>query len=58
MKAKGQIVLMAQKDAKTDNPGWNDIYHVGTIANIVQLLRMPDGTVKILGRRKAKGSTL
>ena len=54
MKGQAKIVLMAQKDAKTDDPGWNDIYHVGTIANIVQLLRMPDGTVKVLAEGKLR----
>ena len=54
MKGEGKIVLMAQKDAKTDDPSWNDIYHVGTIANIVQLLRMPDGTVKVLAEGKLR----
>lgn len=39
---------MAQKDASTDNPGQSDLYTVGTIANILQLLKLPDGTVKVL----------
>ena len=43
-----QIFLAAQKNAKTDNPGEADIHSVGTVANILQLLRLPDGTVKVL----------
>jgi ATP-dependent Lon protease len=43
-----QIFLAAQKNAKTDNPGESDIQSIGTIANILQLLRLPDGTVKVL----------
>ena len=54
MKSQGKIILMAQKDAKIDNPGWNHIYHVGAIANIIQLLRMPDGTVKVLVEGKLR----
>jgi ATP-dependent Lon protease len=43
-----QIFLAAQKNAKTDNPGEADIHSIGTIAHILQLLRLPDGTVKVL----------
>ncbi|MDF2954362.1 MAG: ATP-dependent Lon protease [Thermodesulfobacterium sp.] len=42
------IFLSAQKDAKLDNPTEEDIYKVGTICKIIQLLRLPDGTLKIL----------
>ena len=50
------IVLAAQKDAKTNNPEPNDIYDVGTVGTIIQLLRLPDGTVKVLveGKRRVK----
>lgn len=50
------IVLAAQKDAKTNNPEAKDIYSVGTIGTIIQLLRLPDGTVKVLveGKRRVK----
>ena len=41
------IFLIAQKDANVDDPGENDIYRVGTIANILQLLKLPDGTVTV-----------
>lgn len=50
------IVLAAQKDAKTNNPEAKDIYEVGTVGTIIQLLRLPDGTVKVLveGKRRVK----
>lgn len=50
------IVLAAQKDAKTNNPEPGDIYDVGTVGTIIQLLRLPDGTVKVLveGKRRVK----
>src|SRR5579872_2265776 len=43
-----QILLMAQKEATEDDPGVNDIFTVGTISTILQLLKLPDGTVKVL----------
>jgi ATP-dependent Lon protease len=43
-----QILLIAQKQADMDNPGKDDIYRIGTIATILQLLKLPDGTVKVL----------
>ncbi len=48
MEAQKQIVLIAQKDATEDDPGAESIYDVGTIASILQLLKLPDGTVKVL----------
>ncbi|MBT8136458.1 MAG: endopeptidase La [Gammaproteobacteria bacterium] len=50
-----QIVLVAQTQADVDDPGIDDVYRVGTIANILQLLKLPDGTVKVLveGRERA-----
>ncbi len=51
-----EIFLVAQKDANVDNPEQSDIYEYGTIASILQLLRLPDGTVKVLieGLERAK----
>src|SRR4051795_11471078 len=51
------IFLAAQKSAKTNDPSSDDIYAVGTIGTIVQLLRLADGTVKVLveGRQRARG---
>src|SRR3989304_4272087 len=50
------ILLAAQKKAKTEEPGPDDIYETGTLGTILQLLRLPDGTVKVLveGKRRAK----
>jgi ATP-dependent Lon protease len=48
MKTDKKILLSAQIDAKTNDPGPKDIYHIGTVGTIVQMLRLPDGTVKIL----------
>jgi ATP-dependent Lon protease len=43
-----QILLVAQKEAGVDEPEFTDLYEVGTLANILQLLKLPDGTVKVL----------
>ncbi len=43
-----QILLVAQKNPQQDDPGAEDIYEVGTTASILQLLKLPDGTVKVL----------
>ena len=43
-----KILLLTQKDSLTDNPGKNDLYKVGVLANILQMLKLPDGTVKVL----------
>src|SRR5512142_1041535 len=50
------ILLCAQKKAKTNEPGADDIFAVGTIGAIIQLLRLPDGTVKVLveGKQRAR----
>ncbi|MGB1906139.1 MAG: endopeptidase La, partial [Spongiibacter sp.] len=42
------IVLAAQKNPDVDEPGTEDLYDIGTVANILQLLKLPDGTVKVL----------
>jgi len=44
----GRILLAAQHDAGVDDPGPNDIYTVGAVGSILQLLKLPDGTVKVL----------
>ncbi|MGB5285777.1 MAG: LON peptidase substrate-binding domain-containing protein, partial [Polyangiales bacterium] len=51
-----EILLAAQKKAKTNDPAPEDIFEVGTIGTIIQLLRLPDGTVKVLveGKRRAR----
>ena len=43
-----KVFLVAQKDAKSDDPGQNDLYEVGTVATVLQMLRLPDDTVKVL----------
>ena len=48
MNAGKQILLVAQKQADVDDPTLEDIYAVGTLATILQLLKLPDGTVKVL----------
>src|SRR6195256_564085 len=48
MKADKRILLVAQKQADVDDPKPEDLYRVGTIATILQLLKLPDGTVKVL----------
>ncbi|UCF56870.1 MAG: endopeptidase La [Deltaproteobacteria bacterium] len=56
MSHEKQIFLSSQKDAKIDNPSQKDIYLFGTLGTVLQLLRLPDGTVKALieGKRRAK----
>ncbi|MBL4638399.1 MAG: endopeptidase La [Proteobacteria bacterium] len=51
-----EILLIAQKDSTDDDPSTDDLYETGTLANILQLLKLPDGTVKVLveGKRRAK----
>jgi len=48
MKDDKQILLVAQKNASHEDPGPGDIYGVGTVSTILQLLKLPDGTVKVL----------
>ena len=45
---KKRILLVTQKEATKDEPGKDDIYQVGTISSILQLLKLPDGTIKVL----------
>ena len=56
MNKQKHILLAAQKDAKTNDPGEDDIYRMGTLGSVVQLLRLPDGTVKVLveGKKRAQ----
>ncbi|NLA40012.1 MAG: endopeptidase La [Smithella sp.] len=58
MKHEKGIFMVAQKNAKKDDPSEEDIYSVGTIGIIIQLLRLPDGTVKVLVEGKARGAIL
>ena len=56
MATNKEILLAAQKKAKINEPTKDDIFSVGTVSTILQLLRLPDGTVKVLveGQRSAK----
>ncbi len=56
MKDDKQILLVAQKNAAQDDPSTDDIYKVGTVSTVLQLLKLPDGTVKVLveGVQRAK----
>ncbi len=59
MEADKRILLVAQKSAETDDPGADDVYAVGAMAQVLQLLKLPDGTIKVLvegtGRARASG---
>jgi ATP-dependent Lon protease len=50
------IFLSSQKDAKTNDPAEDDIYKIGTLGSVVQMLKLPDGTVKVLieGKKRAR----
>ncbi len=56
MKYEKGIFMVAQKNAKKDDPAQEDIYNIGTIGIIIQLLRLPDGTVKVLVEGKKRGT--
>jgi ATP-dependent Lon protease len=53
---QSMIFLSSQKDAKTNDPSEDDIYRIGTLGSVVQMLKLPDGTVKVLieGKRRGK----
>lgn len=48
MNSEKKILLVAQKDANIDDPVQDDLYRIGTLASVLQLLKLPDGTVKVL----------
>ncbi len=54
MREDKQILLVAQKNATQDDPSADDIYRVGTVSTILQLLKLPDGTVKVLVEGSAR----
>ena len=56
MKDDKQILLVAQKNAGQDDPGADDLFQIGTVSTVLQLLKLPDGTVKVLveGGRRAR----
>ena len=54
MEKRTEIFLVAQKSASTDDPGPDGIYRIGTLASVMQLLRLPDGTIKALVEGKTR----
>jgi len=56
MEKDKQILLVAQKSAAEDDPSPSDVYEIGTVSSILQLLKLPDGTVKVLveGNKRAR----
>ncbi len=56
MRSDKEIVLATQKDASADNPGPGDVHKIGVIASVLQLLKLPDGTVKVLVEGKSRVS--
>ena len=48
MESDKRILLLAQKSAETDDPAAADLYTVGALAQVLQLLKLPDGTIKVL----------
>lgn len=60
LESNKQVLLLAQKNSDVDDPEVEDLYGIGTLANILQMLKLPDGTVKVLveGNRRARIETL
>ena len=48
MQDNKKILLLAQKNAEVDDPGQHDLYDIGTLSTILQMLKLPDGTIKVL----------
>ena len=60
MAGEKKIILAAQKDGSIDTPSFDDLFKVATVANILQLIKLPDGTVKVLveGAHRAQMESL
>ncbi|MDX1599035.1 MAG: endopeptidase La, partial [Marinobacter sp.] len=56
MEGSKEILLVAQRDASTDEPGPDDVFDMGTLATVLQMLRLPDGTVKVLVEGNARAT--
>ena len=56
MSADRQIMLVTQVNASDDDPEPDSLYRIGTVANVLQLLKLPDGTVKVLVEGKARAA--
>ncbi|ABA88930.1 ATP-dependent Lon protease (La) [Syntrophotalea carbinolica DSM 2380] len=55
MEGEKLIFLATQEDPQVDEPSLDDVYEIGTLANIVQLLKLPDGTLKVLVEGQSRG---
>ena len=55
MSGSKQIFLAAQRNSKTEEPLPDEIYSIGTLCQVIQLLRLPNGNVKVLVEGKARG---
>lgn len=58
MEENQQILMVSQKEADLDDPSFDELYKVGTLANILQLLKLPDGTVKVLVEGEQRSQVL
>ncbi|PTT79016.1 endopeptidase La, partial [Pseudomonas sp. HMWF010] len=58
MRGDKQILLVTQKNSADDDPSPGDIYDVGVLATVLQLLKLPDGTVKVLVEGKARAAVI
>ncbi len=58
MQGEKQILLVTQKDAQEDSPSPQDLYALGTIATVLQLLKLPDGTVKVLVEGQSRATLM
>lgn len=56
MMSRNQILLLAQKDSEQDDPGIDDLYKIGTVADIKQMLKLPGGTVRVLVEGAARAA--
>ncbi len=56
MMSRNQILLLAQKDSDQDDPGIDDLYRIGTVADIKQMLKLPGGTVRVLVEGAARAA--
>ncbi len=56
MKQDRRILLLTQKDPAEDDPDYEDLYEIGCVANVMQLLKLPDGTVKVLVEGQSRAS--
>ena len=58
LRSDRRIFVVAQKDPMVERPGENDLYEIGTVGNILQIMRLPNGTIKALFEAKERGRRL